>query len=237
MPAARFRRGARPAARAADPDLRLRRRAVRQGRQGSLRPRARAGRRRWSTCRASPATSWCRSAPAATSRCRPAPTIRRSRSTRSASSRASPTASPRSAGRRPASCRRPADGTTPRNLMGFKDGTADRRRRRSTRSSGSATKGRHWMRGGSYLVARRIRIALEHWDRMKVAFQEQTFGRHKYSGAPLGLKNEFDAARPGRDRQGRQPVIAENAHVRLANAASQRRRARSCAAAIPTMTA
>ncbi len=49
------------------------------------------------------------------------------------------------------------------------------------------------MRGGSYVVARRIRIALEHWDRMKVAFQEQTFGRHKLSGAPLGKKNEFDS--------------------------------------------
>ena len=33
------------------------------------------------------------------------------------------------------------------------------------------------MRGGSYLVVRRARIALEHWERMNVAFQEQTFGR------------------------------------------------------------
>ena len=48
------------------------------------------------------------------------------------------------------------------------------------------------MRGGSYLVVRRIRIALEHWDRMKIAFQEQTIGRRKYSGAPLGAEKEFD---------------------------------------------
>jgi deferrochelatase/peroxidase EfeB len=33
---------------------------------------------------------------------------------------------------------------------------------------------------------------LEHWDRMPLDFQEQTFGRHKYSGSPRGLEGEFD---------------------------------------------
>ena len=50
------------------------------------------------------------------------------------------------------------------------------------------------MRGGSYLVVRRIRMALEHWDRTNISFQEQTVGRHKYSGAPLGRAIETIAA-------------------------------------------
>ncbi len=64
---------------------------------------------------------------------------------------------------------------------------------------------------------RRARIALEHWDRMKVAFQEQTFGREKLSGAPLGAKNEFDPIDlDAKDANG-DPVIPENSHVRLAH--------------------
>ncbi|HUC69213.1 MAG TPA: Dyp-type peroxidase [Stellaceae bacterium] len=112
---------------------------------------------------------------------------------------------------------------TPRNLMGFRDGT------NNPRISDPAAmakvvwvgeEGPDWMRGGSYVVARRIRIALEHWDRMQVAFQEQTVGRHKYSGAPIGQKNEFDALDLDTTDKDGNPVIAQNAHVRLAAAAS-----------------
>jgi len=112
---------------------------------------------------------------------------------------------------------RPADGTTPRNLMGFKDGTqtpAQLEKAVWVDNDGPA-----WMRGGSYLVVRRIRMALEHWDRTKVSFQEQTIGRHKYSGAPLGLKTEFEPLGLDRNDTDENPVIAENAHVRLGNAA------------------
>ncbi|MDE2515385.1 MAG: Dyp-type peroxidase [Rhodospirillales bacterium] len=110
-------------------------------------------------------------------------------------------------------------GQTPRNLMGFKDGTnnvAAGDEASMARHVWVGTEGPGWMQGGSYLVARRIRIALEHWDRMRVAFQEQTFGRHKISGAPLGERHEH-APLPlaAKDRDGN-PVIAENAHVRLA---------------------
>jgi deferrochelatase/peroxidase EfeB len=112
---------------------------------------------------------------------------------------------------------------TPRNLMGFKDGTnnpaiGDPNAMDKVIWVGS--EGPDWMQGGSYLVARRIRIALEHWDRTKLGFQEQTVGRHKISGAPLGLKNEqepLDLAAADKDGN---PVIPENAHVRLAAAAS-----------------
>jgi len=114
-------------------------------------------------------------------------------------------------------------GQTPRNLMGFKDGT-------NNPSTGDPTAmgkivwvaddGPDWMQGGSYLVVRRIRIALEHWDRSKIDFQEQSFGRHKATGAPIGRDNEHDAVDlDATDKDGNY-VIAENAHVRLAAAAS-----------------
>jgi deferrochelatase/peroxidase EfeB len=73
-----------------------------------------------------------------------------------------------------------------------------------------------WMRNGSYLVTRRIRIALEHWERTETDFQEEIIGRHKYSGVPLGGRNEFDPlALDAMDQDGNH-LIAENAHVRLA---------------------
>jgi deferrochelatase/peroxidase EfeB len=113
---------------------------------------------------------------------------------------------------------RPADGTTPRNLMGFKDGT--QAPEDVARAVWVGDDGPDWMRGGSYLVVRRVRMALEHWDRTNVAFQEQTMGRHKYSGAPLGLQDEFAPLGLDRNDADENPVIAENAHVRLGNAAA-----------------
>ncbi len=117
----------------------------------------------------------------------------------------------------------PSGKGTPRNLMGFKDGTnnpsiADPMA--MERFVWVGAEGPNWMRGGSYLVVRRVRIALEHWDRMQVAFQEQTVGRHKVSGAPLGGKGEFDQLDLDVTDKDGNPVIAENAHVRLAAAAS-----------------
>ena len=67
---------------------------------------------------------------------------------------------------------------------------------------------------------RKIRIALEHWDRTEVSFQEEVIGRHKYSGAPIGKRSEFDALDLDRADQDGNPIIAENAHVRLAAAES-----------------
>lgn len=109
---------------------------------------------------------------------------------------------------------------TPRNLMGFKDGT------RNIRSDDSAalTKyvwvgaeaGQDWMRGGSYLVARRIRMFIETWDRDVLNDQEAVFGRAKYTGAPLTGKGEFDNPDfAGRTADG-ELAIPDNAHIRLA---------------------
>ena len=123
----------------------------------------------------------------------------------------------------------PAD-ETPRNLMGFKDGTNNPRRAGTEASPDSprnfddavwvADEGPDWMRGGSYLVARRIRISLEHWDRSEIDFQEQVIGRQKYSGAPIGKSNERDSLDLDRVDVDGNPVIADNAHVRLGAAAT-----------------
>ena len=105
---------------------------------------------------------------------------------------------------------------TPRNLMGFKDGTMNPTAAAAIPVVWAGTEGPVWMQNGSYMVARRIRIALEHWDRMKLAFQENTFGRHKVSGAALGAKAEFDTPDFAATDTNGDPVIPETAHVRLA---------------------
>jgi deferrochelatase/peroxidase EfeB len=123
----------------------------------------------------------------------------------------------------------PAD-ETPRNLMGFKDGTNNPRRAGTDGSPDSPRnfddvvwiddEGPDWMRGGSYLVARRIRVSLEHWDRSEIDFQEQVIGRHKYSGAPIGKTYERESLDLDRVDADGNPLIADNAHVRLGAAAT-----------------
>jgi deferrochelatase/peroxidase EfeB len=109
---------------------------------------------------------------------------------------------------------------TPRNLMGFKDGT------RNIRSDDSAALDKHvwvgteagqeWMRGGSYLVARRIRMFVETWDRDRLSDQEAVFGRAKYTGAPLSGKTEFENPDFAARTAGGELTIPDNAHIRLA---------------------
>jgi deferrochelatase/peroxidase EfeB len=105
---------------------------------------------------------------------------------------------------------------TPRNLMGFKDGTMNPTAATVDPVVWAGAEGPAWMNGGTYMVARRIRIALEHWDRMKLAFQEQTFGRQKHSGAPLGGVAEFDKPDFNAVDANGNSIIPDNAHVRLA---------------------
>jgi deferrochelatase/peroxidase EfeB len=110
---------------------------------------------------------------------------------------------------------------TPRNLMGFKDGISNP----SVTDPAIMEKfvwvgseGPDWMHHGSYVIMRRIRIAIEHWDRMPLEFQQQTFGRSKYSGAPLGKQNEFDPADLDAVDKAGNPVIPDSGHIRLAAA-------------------
>ncbi len=127
-----------------------------------------------------------------------------------------------------------ASGESPRNLLGFRDGTQNpgdpaTAERADKKNVGNGTldadvwvgnEGPAWMRGGTYMVVRRVRLVLEHWDRSELDFQEQVIGRRKASGAPLtgGTANsplDLDAV----DKDGN-PVIAENAHVRLGSASA-----------------
>ena len=111
-------------------------------------------------------------------------------------------------------------GKTPRNLMGFKDGTGNPDVNDAAEMDAVVWAGDEspaWMRGGSYVVVRRARMALEHWERTKIAFQEQTFGRRKASGAPLGKPNEADAVDLAAKDVDGNPTVPENSHVGLAH--------------------
>jgi deferrochelatase/peroxidase EfeB len=103
---------------------------------------------------------------------------------------------------------------TPRNLMGFKDGTANLKAQDTAELArhvwvGDAAGEPAWLRGGSYLVARRIRMLIEVWDRASLRDQEDTIGRTKVSGAPLGGRHELDPLKPS--------ALPADSHVRMAH--------------------
>ena len=111
--------------------------------------------------------------------------------------------------------------STPRNLFGFKDGTANVKAEETTalddhvwvRSGDDPSAG--WLAGGSYLVARRITMAIEVWDRQPLGDQQAFVGRTKATGAPLSGGEEMtepDLERAGGDGR---PVIPADAHVRV----------------------
>ncbi|MGJ7560154.1 iron uptake transporter deferrochelatase/peroxidase subunit [Brevibacterium casei] len=107
---------------------------------------------------------------------------------------------------------------TPRNLFGFKDGTAN------IRSDEEKALGEHvwvrdgsWMDDGCYLVARRIRMHIETWDRESLDGQEQIFGRTKMTGAPLSGGEEFTEPDFAMAGAGNLPIIPTSSHVHLAH--------------------
>ena len=93
------------------------------------------------------------------------------------------------------------DQETPRNLFGFKDGTnnikaedsADQLNKHLWVQKGDDAAA-EWMTGGTYYVARRIRMLAEIWDRLRLIEQEQTMGRDKRYGAPLSIANPTKAS-------------------------------------------
>jgi deferrochelatase/peroxidase EfeB len=112
--------------------------------------------------------------------------------------------------------------TTPRNLFGFKDGTnnvkAEDPAALGQQVWVAAGDGPAWLDGGSYLVARRIRMHVEIWDRTPLSEQETIIGRTKDVGAPLGSAAEFDLADFAATDETGELRIAKNAHIRLASA-------------------
>jgi len=77
----------------------------------------------------------------------------------------------------------------PRNLMGFQDGTANIKVEDTAALDrfvwASEPASPAWMRGGSYLVARRIEIALALWDSTDLDGQQDAIGRQKLAGIRL----------------------------------------------------
>lgn len=110
---------------------------------------------------------------------------------------------------------------TPRNLMGFKDGTANIKAEDPAVAKqwvwvGDETD-QPWMKGGTYLVTRKIRMHLEAWDSDDISNQELIFGRRKSTGAPLSGSGEFDTLNfTAREPNGKY-TIDRFAHVRLAH--------------------
>ncbi len=109
---------------------------------------------------------------------------------------------------------------TPRNLFGFKDGTMNLMAEeteeldRHVWVAAQDDPAAGWLAGGSYLVARRITMTIEVWDRQPLGDQEAFIGRTKDTGAPLSGGKEFDQPdfeMPGRDG----PLMPVDSHVRV----------------------
>ena len=106
---------------------------------------------------------------------------------------------------------------TPRNLLGFKDGT----RNISTDAEYDRfvwvdNSDQAWMNGGTYQVVRKIRMLMETWDVDRIGNQQRIFGRTKEDGAPLSGKAEFDTPNfSAKDADGN-PLIDPLSHVGLA---------------------
>jgi deferrochelatase/peroxidase EfeB len=110
---------------------------------------------------------------------------------------------------------------TPRNLMGFKDGTMN------LKAEDPAAVDQHvwvpahadskarWLAGGSYLVVRRINMTIETWDRQPLSEQERVLGRTKAEGAPLSGGEEFSQPDFHLNGSDGEPLVAADAHVRL----------------------
>ncbi len=111
--------------------------------------------------------------------------------------------------------------STPRNLMGFKDGTNNIKADDTAAVDDYVWVGdetdQPWMKNGSYLVARKIRMEIESWDTDILSDQEKIFGREKASGAPLSGGTEFTALDFGKKDAAGNAVIDMRSHVRLAS--------------------
>jgi len=132
----------------------------------------------------------------------------------------------------------PAEGGTPRNLFAFKDGTVNPSITDEQDLNKVVWVDKGWLKGGSYLVARKVQMHLETWDRTSLKDQEATFGRHRDSGAPLGKTKEFDDFKIDEKDSNGEYIMPETSHVHLARKAGARilRRSYSYASGVMSNT-
>ncbi|OLE26753.1 MAG: hypothetical protein AUG49_07315 [Catenulispora sp. 13_1_20CM_3_70_7] len=113
----------------------------------------------------------------------------------------------------------PDPSATGRNLMGQLDGTnnpaasqPDFERKVFVAAGADPA----WMRGGSYLVFRRIRMLLDSWEAQSTADQEKVIGRRKDTGAPLPGGTEHTPVNLAAQNPDGSLAIRGDAHIRLA---------------------
>jgi deferrochelatase/peroxidase EfeB len=117
------------------------------------------------------------------------------------------------------------DTATPRNLMGQLDGTNNPQPTDpdfDARVFVPPQADPAWLRGGSYLVFRRIRMLLDQWDGLAVADQERVIGRRRDTGAALSGGGEHTPANYGARLTSGALAIPDTAHIRLATPAFNR---------------
>ncbi|MDQ0830913.1 deferrochelatase/peroxidase EfeB [Streptomyces achromogenes] len=103
----------------------------------------------------------------------------------------------------------PDGGGTPRDLLGFKNGSANP----------TAEECERWVWAGdaTYLVVRRVHLRVEDFARLAVHRQEEIVGRRRATGAPLDGGSEHDDVDPlAKDAQGRY-TTPPRSHVRAAS--------------------
>ncbi|GAB3560499.1 Dyp-type peroxidase [Spelaeicoccus albus] len=105
---------------------------------------------------------------------------------------------------------------TPRNLLGFKDGTRNITEKSDYDDFVWLGKDAGWMAGGTYQIARKIQMNIEIWDADHIGDQQDVFGRTKHVGAPLTGKHEFDTPDFAKKKADGDPVIPATSHIALA---------------------
>lgn len=106
---------------------------------------------------------------------------------------------------------------TPRNLFGFKDGTANLNTNDSTETGKFLWADESWMAGGTYMAVRNFRFDIETWDRSALLEQEQVFGRTKGEGAPLSGGSEFTKPDFEAKNVAGETAIPKDSHFALAH--------------------
>lgn len=109
---------------------------------------------------------------------------------------------------------------TARNLLGFKDGTANLDANSAYLMNrmvwvGDESREPGWAHGGTYQVVRIIRTLVDRWDRTPLYKQQAIIGRDKAEGAPLGMAHERDVPDYLGDPEGH--GVPLDAHMRRAN--------------------